>query len=49
MIVTRGYGTGQLIITRGYGRALFNIYAAVKAKWVFKRERVLRVFKRGKA
>jgi hypothetical protein len=27
-------------------RGLFQIYAAVKAKWVFKRERVVRVFKR---
>jgi hypothetical protein len=29
-----------------FKRGIFQIYAAVKAKWVFKRERVLRVFKR---
>jgi hypothetical protein len=27
-------------------RGLFQIYATVKAKWVFKREKVNRVFKR---
>jgi hypothetical protein len=32
-----------------FKRGIFQIYAAVKAKFVFKRERVLRVFKRGKA
>lgn len=31
-----------------FKRGLFQIYAGVLAKWVFKRERVLRVFKRQK-
>jgi hypothetical protein len=32
-----------------FKRGIFQVYAAVKAKFVFKRERVIRVFKRGKA
>jgi len=27
-------------------RGMFQIYAAIKAKWVFTREKVVRVFKR---
>jgi hypothetical protein len=46
MIVTRGYGTGQLIATRGYGTsAVIVALIETKAKWVFVREKMARAFK----
>jgi len=49
MIVTRGYGTGQLIATRGYGTAaIIQVLTDVKAKWVFVREKQPRAFKTDK-
>jgi len=49
MIVTRGYGTSQLIATRGYGTAaIIRALIDVKAKWVFVREKQSRVFKTDK-
>jgi hypothetical protein len=54
MIVTRGLGTGQLIITRGYGSSAVAILAIPISIFkrelvrIFKHVAVIRNFKRGR-